>query len=238
MTNHEDMATATTRLEQLDYLSHTKVDGAPILIHGSVGHAAMMGLALPSEIKFSGIARDIDVYNSQRDKIELEGELEQIGIATPQPIDAGMASLLVHDASGVFASLDGITAELLDTEIFEEQEQYEVVGSDGVIINSFSPLGMLAVHRLRPDTFRFGHRKSDRQMAEWFADRGIVLPKNLDKSIRSFHDEYKTAYPKKVLLESAAEVYVHLLPESIRRKFRRYTHRFMRDHAGRITPFA
>lgn len=114
---------------------------------------------------------------------------------------------------------------------------YELVGTDGIEIKSFSPLGMLAVHSLEPPIARLTHVKIDRELEHWFKNNNIILPDKLQASIDEFHRAYKDRYPMGNFYRQLADIYAHLLPENFRSKLRKHTHRFMRDYAGRQSPY-
>lgn len=78
---------AASRLEQLDALAEINVNNKPVLIHGSLAHAALRGVSLPSETKMFGEQRDIDVYTQgAAGKLAAEGALENLGLSEPNPI--------------------------------------------------------------------------------------------------------------------------------------------------------
>ncbi len=230
----------TTRLEQLDSLQNLWVNNEPVRIHGSIAHAALMAETLPGEIKFTGDHRDIDVFVSGVGKIALEDEVSAAALHTPSPIDAGLCGLLIHEGNDYFVHKDGIIVELKDGDLLDEVRSYEVSKSNGVVVRSFSPLGMLAVHSLEPQLahdVRLSHPLADIKLTHWFTRHELQLPKAMQSSIDSFHQAYDEAFPRGKLLNSLAQVYSTLLPEAIRSRLRSRTHRFMRDHAGRNSPY-
>jgi hypothetical protein len=224
--------------QQLNILGNFEANGWPLLIHGSIGHAALMDIDLPSETRFNGTTRDIDVFVANATKTNLEGLAEDIGVSAPNPLDAGLCNLLVRDGEDVYANKDGVTVELEDGGVFDEVITYEARGTDGIQVRSFSPVGLLAVHRLEPSIIRPGHLKVDWQLVNWFKKNDVQIPTKLQASIDEFHSAYKEAYPLGTFYKQLSDIYVTVTPESIRQKFRKQTHRFMRDHAGRVTPFA
>lgn len=85
----------TARAKQIDALSTVEIGGAPILIVGSLGHAAVRGVELPSAVKKDRSLRDIDIHlPSQSDKFLIEGTLCELGMDNPAPLDAGANNLL------------------------------------------------------------------------------------------------------------------------------------------------
>jgi hypothetical protein len=231
------MLVAETRLDQLDRLSTVDIIGNPLLVHGSVGHAALMGIGLPPENRVNGIRRDIDVFVAHMQIDIVEADLKDAGLVNPQPIDPGLCGLLVRERDATYACKDRVAVELDGSDVFDEVQEYEVKGTDGLTVRSFSPLGMLAVHRLEPGLIRIGHARKDIRLELWFKKAGITLPEKLDRSIDEFHRAYAEAYPHGHLLQGLSRCYIHVVPEVIRSRLRKQTHRFMRDHAGRITPY-
>ena len=225
------------RLEQLSALSSTVINGAPVLIHGSIGHAALMGLPLPAEAHFNGLPRDIDIFMVGQTKTSLEEEAETTGLTSPQPLDAGLCSLLVTDGDEVFIQKDGLTMPVEDCGVFDEVANFELVETGGIEIRSFSPTGMLAVHSIEPRVIRPTHIKVDWELARWFKENDVVLPDKLQASIDEFHKAYREKYPLGNFYRQLADVYTSILPETVRSRLRQHTHRFMRDHAGRVSPY-
>jgi len=227
-----------SRIEQLEHLGSHLVNDEPVLIHGSIGHAALMANFLPSEDKFWGEERDIDLLAPGTDKAGLEFSLSEAGFGTPNPLDAGLCGLLITEGANRYAQKDGVVVQLRDASVFDEIRAYEIPGTNGIKIQSFNPMGMKAVNTLEPQYLRLSHFWSDQKLKLWFERNEIELPKGLKTSIDEFHQAYKAAYPYGAVLHQLAEVYATVIPEGIRRQFRSYTHHFMLRHAGRKTPFA
>jgi len=228
------------RLTQLDTLSRTEINGSPILMHGSIGHAALMGEPLPSATKANGSMRDIDIFLEGGEKFTLEDQLGAMGLQTPHPIDAGMCNLLVREGSSVIAKKGAVAVELNDTGIFDEVTAYEVLESNGVVIKSLRPAGQLALHLLEPagNGLRINHLPNDLKYLNWHRNNGTEIPQELKSSIEEFHRAYKEAYPYGGIYHQLAGIYIKVIPETIRKHLRQHTHRFMRVHAGRKTPYS
>lgn len=229
--------TEITRLEQLDRLGSQMIGNEPVLIHGSIGHAALMGDYLPPEHKLWGEVRDIDLFAVGTDKMGLESSLSKVYLDIPNPLDAGLCGLLITDGADRYVHKDGVTVHLKDGEVFDEVRIYEVPGTDGIQIKSFDPIGIRAIGCLEPQVIRLGHFRGDQKLKLWFKQNEIELPENLKLSIKEFHRAYKIVYPYGVALHQLADIYTTVVPESIRRQFRSHTHSFMLRHAGRKTPF-
>ena len=197
-----------------------------------------MGLDLPPEIKPDGTMRDIDLFLAGGTKVGLEDTASTAGLSEPSPVDGGLCELLIREGTSAYVRKDGVTVELQAPEIFDDIRSYEIPGTDGLEIRSFGPEGILAAHILEPKIIRFGHLKIDRQLAQWFEDNDVQLPRELRDSIDEFHRLYKETYPMGTTYRQLASIYTTFMPESIRKRFRKQTHRFMRDHAGRVTPYA
>jgi hypothetical protein len=222
---------------QLSSLANFEVDGQHLLVHGSVGHAALMGMALPPHTRFNGTTRDIDVFLPGATKTSLENLAEVRGVSEPNPLDAGLCGLLLREGNRAFVTKTGVTVELGEPHIFDEIVTYEIPGTEGIQVRSLSPLGLLAVDRLEPPIIRPAHLKADLELANWFRKNNIEVPPKLQSSIDEFHRAYKEAYPRGTFYRQLAGIYVAFAPESIRGRLRQHTHRFMRDHAGRDTPY-
>lgn len=236
ITTFEPGITTLTRDEQIERLAAASFDGYPVLVHGSLAHAAVRSCTLPVEIRFSGEARDIDVFaQGLGSKAVIEEVMVMGGLADPAPIDAGLRDLLIGEPYDRAACKHGICVQLDDSEgVFEEVKDYEVIGTDGMMLRSFSPQGLLAVHRLEPyDRLGPTHRIMDGRFEAWCESNGIVLPGNLDKSIKEFHRAYREKYPYGRVLKYAAAVYANTLPEGFRSRFRHRTHRLMEIYTGR-----
>ena len=149
------------RHEQLNGIAKFDIEGVPLLIHGSIGHSALMGSELPTLIRPDGSIRDTDLFSVGNTKTDLEDTANIAGLAEPCPLDAGLCGLLLREGSRTFVSKDGIVVELADSYILDEIRSYEIPGLDGVEIKSFSPEGMLAVHMLEPEVIRPSHLKVD-----------------------------------------------------------------------------
>ncbi len=225
------------RLEQIAAISTADFSGEAVLIHGSVGHSAFMGYSLPTETRRNGTSRDVDVYARGQSKTSLELEAEVAGLALPQPIDAGLCNLLIKIDGEFAVQKDGLTMGLEDCGVFDEIESYELVGSGGVQVRSFGPTGIKAAHLLEPRIVRPGKLKIDWELTNWFKKNNIDLPDKLQASIDEFHRAYKEKYPLGNVYRQLADIYTSALPENVRSRFKKHTHRFMRDHAGRVSPF-
>jgi hypothetical protein len=233
-----DRSIEIARLEQLDGISAFESSPEPIFIHGSVGHAAMMGIELPSPIKHGGEARDIDVFMARSDKLSTEAVIESAGLATPAPIDGGLSSLLVYDSDTPYVCKDGVEVELRDNGILGERTTYVVKDGEGVTITSFTPEAMFAVHSIEPRLLRAGHIREYKQLGSWFRENDVTLSAELTASIAEFQREYREKYPYGVILRQLADVYTAYVPEPVRKRLRHRTHTIMKKHAGRITPYA
>jgi hypothetical protein len=227
-----------SRDDQLSNLAKFEVNANPVLIHGSIGHSALMGLHLPPQERADGTIRDIDIFSVGVSQETLEEAAHNARLTTPSPVDGGLCGLLIREGTRAFVSKADITVELSNPEVFDEITSHEVVGTNGLIIKSFSPIGILAVHSLEPKILRARHLKTDRQLAAWFKTNEVALPKKLKESINEFHRVYKETYPVGTACRQLADLYVSFVPESMRKKFRSQTHKFMRSHAGRVSPFA
>lgn len=228
-----------SRLDQLGLISEATIDGRPIMVHGSLAHSAVRGAPLPSEVKRSGRKRDIDVFTSGRTgKLVVEAAFRELELTSPSPIDAGLCGLLICDDSGNLAvHKDGITVELDDPEgVFEQTVEYEIVGGEGRTLRSFTPMGLFAVHSLEPQG-RVSHCIQDKLFKRWCEQQGIVLPDKTKDSISEFHKLYRERYPYGAILRHAAYIYTTLLPEHTRVRFRKVSHRVMKQYAGRDNPF-
>jgi hypothetical protein len=232
-----DVGGSTSRLVQINTLSTSSVDGSPIIVHGSLAHAAVRGVCIPPEEKITGRVRDIDVYVPERGgKIAIEAHLGSL-LPGPSPIDAGLCGLLRHNGSSVVVQKDGIIAELEDNEgILTETQSYELRGTEGIQLRSFTPTGMMAIHALEPYS-RPTHQIADRRFEAWCCKEGITIPADLRISIEEFHREYRARYPYGPALKYASYIYANLLPETLRALLRGSTHRIMQKHAGRDNPF-
>ena len=227
----------TARAEQIDVLSSVEIGGAPILIVGSLGHAAVRGVELPPAIKKGGSIRDIDIYlPSQSNKFSIESTLCNLGMDTPAPLDAGANNLLRREANGVYATRGDVSVELRGAALLDEITEYPIDGMEDMRLRSLSPLGMLALHNLEPTKRIFLHRDADKKFTAWFEEQDLVLPKELNESIAEFHRAYHEKYPHAAILRHLSKAYIHLVPESVRRVTRPLTHPFMRKYAGRRTP--
>lgn len=222
-----------SRFEQLEALSSLRQEGTPLRLHGSIGHAMMQGINLPPAVKHTGALRDIDLYHPSSDKLTLETRLAETEASSPQPLDAGLCSLLRKDGDRYLATKDEIQVELSDAGIFEETVSYEVPDSGGLILFGFNREAALAIHSLEPRK-RIAHHYSDRQFAAWAQSQNVKLSPKLVKSIHDFHTEHRRRYPLAPVYEHLSQVYVKVFPESVRRKFRAQTHSFMKKHAGRV----
>lgn len=229
------ISTELTRLAQLEALYELSPPGGPLLIHGSIGHAAMMGLQLPPENTFTGEPRDIDVFAPYSNISDLKSMISAHNLDTPNPVDAGLCGLLVHEPNGTFAVKDDVAVELRKPDVLKETTVHEV--GNGVRIRSFSIAGSLAVHSLEPTRLRLGHSLSDAKLVLWFSQNSIKIPCELKESIREFHRAYNEKYPHRNFYTQLADAYVKIFPEKIRSRFRTHTHRFMKDRTGRESPF-
>lgn len=235
--------THNTTLEQersdvLQALYEYSTGDSRVLIHGSIAHAALREIQIPSVRKVNGDVRDIDVY------FNFDGELAADADIVDEftgniPLDYGIADVL-RQRNGLFvASKNDVQVELEDADLFSEEQDYELHGTNGLMIRSFSPLGMYAIHHLIPGyNIRPQHPVQDAKFLKYCEDMGLRLPTNLAESIRVFHEEYNNRYPNGQLLTAASQLYIATLPESVRKHPRRITHTFMKRHAGRETPYA
>lgn len=225
------------RARQIDALSHVELDGAPVTILGSLGHAAALGMALPPVIKRDGSIRDIDIYiHADRDKTSVEEALKERSLDTPSPLDAGGNNLIEHQANGIYLTRGEVAVELKGAALLEELEEYPVRGHEGVRLRSLTPLGMLALHKAEPIERVLFHKRTDARFTSWFENEGLALPKELNDSIEEFHRAHNERYPHAALLRHLSKAYVHAVPEQIRVHTRSLTHQFMRRHSGRRTP--
>ncbi len=229
----------SSRYEQLDNLVkfHHTLSPNPIIFHGSIGHAAMMGEELPSEKKFNGSKRDIDIYLPKISKDLLEDKLSVANLNQPHPIDAGLCDILLKENNRVYVQKFGVVIELKDSDVFNETVEYEIKGSNGLKIHSFSLIGALAVHTLDPRKTISGHTISDQKLQHFFDKNNAKLPVKLEQSINEFQKIYNEVHPLGKLYQQLADIYVTLTPEIIRKLPRKYTHRFMSKHTGRINPY-
>ncbi len=233
-----NLSSVASRFEQLSHISTMDIDGIPLLIHGSIAHAAMMGIELPPEIKPNGKKRDIDLMAVGIGKKVIEGLMGGVGLDSPSPVDAGLSDLLAWEGSDMCICKDGVAVPVRETSPFEDITNYEILGSQGLEVQSFGPVGMLAAHSLEPASLpRINHPLSDRRLMRWFADHEVQLPKGLKASIAEFHRVYEATYPHGRFYNDLSRIYVRVIPEVIRSKLRHYTHRFMLEHAGRPSPF-
>lgn len=226
-------------ITQIEKISTAEINGQPIGIHGSVGHAAMMGLPLPSELRPDGSLRDIDVFVPGIGKQALEGFLVEEGLATPAPVDAGLAMIVRREEGGRLTLNKGDISVLAgNSDVFAQTEVYDVVGMPGLKVRSFSPLAMLALHNLEPkDLIRSTHPDEDAELMRWFDDNDIKLPDDLQSSIDAFKYQVAKAYPFSNMASTAAEWYAMHLPESVRSRLRYFTHSFMRRVVGRESQY-
>lgn len=230
---------ARSRLDQISTIAETSIEGQPVMVHGSLAHTAVRGAPLPPELKKNNEVRDIDVFTrGQTGKLAVEAALDDLGLILPCPLDAGLCGLLIHDSGDNLAvHKDGIIVEIDDPEgVFSQTAEYEIVGSDGLTLRSFTPVGLLAVHNLEPYG-RVSHRKPDMLFEIWCEEQGITLPGPVNDSIANFHKTYKQKYPYGTALRYAADIYTTILPEHIRSRFRLLSHAVMKKHAGRENPF-
>jgi hypothetical protein len=226
------------RVEQIERLHGTAVDGMPLLIHGSLARAALMGETVPGLLMPNGQIRDVDVFTpGGLGKVAVEELLDEVGLANPSPIDAGLCEILVRDGDEAFAKKGDFIRPLRDFEVLDETRDYELHGTDGLAVRSFSSTGMLATHLLQQPLYRPDHYLKDKRFIQWLRDNETELPRGLEESIAEFHRAYNEAYPHGKLLTAMSEVYRAVVPEIIRSKFRQRTHKFMLTHAGRRTPF-
>lgn len=230
--------TIPTRSEQLASLHGIALDSQPLLLHGSLAHAAVMGEPLPTAEKPEGL-RDIDVVRigERSGKYAVEETLQELGLAHPNPIDAGLCDLLRFEQGGAVATLGGVKAILQDKNgILTETRDYEVKGGDGLIIRSFSPVGLFAIHSIMP---KRAIHPGDSHFEKWCHDRQLDLPEDLSRSIRELHraNNSRAQVVKQKLLIRAADLYSKAVPERVRAQFRDQTHRYMKKHTGRPNPF-
>lgn len=226
-----------TRAEQLEHLSHITLAEAPVVILGSIGHAALMGNPLPPLIKRNRQVRDIDIHAiNSMSKIEVESSLHSSDLDAPAPLDAGLNTLLRRESNGVYAVKGEVAVELHHSGILEEFREYPVQEENGLMLRSFGELGMLAAHTVEPTKRLLFHRASDQKFIEWFSDQGLRLPRGLEQSIASFHKACQEKYPYAAILRHTSKAYTHVMPEVVRSRLRHITHNFMLHHAGRRTP--
>jgi hypothetical protein len=222
------------RVDQIRQLGETEIEGSPVLIVGSLGHAAVVGVELPVAVKKDRSLRDIDVFApGGLDKVALEEGLHALSLDTPSPLDGGASSLIRHEANGVYASRGGVVVELEDAGILDEVVEYPIKGSEDLRLRSLSPLGMLALHSLEPVRRILFHRKPDGRFADWFHEQGLSLPPRLERSITEFKQAYSEKYPHATVLRHLSKAYVQLTPEFVRSRARTVTHPFMQRHTGR-----
>lgn len=225
------------RARQIDTLSRTGIDGAPVVILGSLGHAAVLGMALPPIIKRDGSIRDIDIYtHADRDKTSVETVLHELSLDAPSPLDAGGNNLIRHEANGIYLTRGDVAVELKGAELLEESMEYPIQDGD-LRLRSLIPLGMLAVHKAEPIRRIFLHRRADDTFTHWFEEQGLELPKEVDNSIEEFHQAHNERYPHAAVLRHLSKAYVHVVPEGVRKYTRLVTHGFMKRHSGRRTPY-
>lgn len=227
---------AETRFEQIETLSRMTVEGAPVVIVGSVGRAALMDEPLPSLVKKNGDVRDIDVHIlgdfSKKDTEEILG----LGnLAAPAPLDAGLNNLLRRESNGLYAVRGEVAVELDHKGVLDEIVEY-CHGQEELALRSLGALGMLAAHKIEPVQRVLLHRTQDKRFLSWFDDQNLCLPKELEQSIAVFHSAYYQRYPYGRVLRHASKVYTHMVPEVIRSQARHATHTFMLRYAGRRTP--
>lgn len=217
------------RLEQIRNIS----SGEEIFVHGSIGHAALMGEELPNPIKLSGAARDIDIYIPGTNIENAKLIILDSGLGAPSPVDVGLCGLAERTSAGsLVLRKDGVSVEIDDKGIMQEKVTYKTGG--GVAIQSFSPEGMLLAHLLEPTPqIRLSHPLSDYQLMKWMRDNNIQLPEEVAEGVREFHDQYKKEYPLGNFLNQVSKLYVAILPEIVRSKTRAFTHGLMERHAGR-----
>ena len=228
-----------SRLDQLSNIKDALIDGYPLMVHGSLAHAAVRGASLPPVLKRFGEVRDIDVFTQGKTgKLVVEAVLNDLGLASPCPVDAGLTGLLIRDSGGNLAAhKNDVTVEIDDPEgIFDQDENYEIVGGDGLTLRSFTPEGLLAVHSLEPEG-RLSHFIPDMLFETWCERQGVVLPEATATSIAEFHKAYKAKYPYGVALRYTSDIYTSILPERVRSHFRLLTHKIMRKYTGRENPF-
>jgi hypothetical protein len=235
---------AVTALEQerelvLDALYRDGAHDPRILVHGSIAHTALRGVLPPPARKFNGDLRDIDVHISTLGADAAQPYTVAASFTDLVPIDFGMSDILVRDGNSWVAKVVGAQVELKDAAIFDEEQDYEVPGHGGLLIRSFSPLGMYALHLLGPgNAVRLHHPIVDQRFLAHCYQLGLQLPKGLAVSIEVFQAEYRRSYAHGQLLKSLSQLYANVLPESFRKHFRPQAHRFMKTHTGRETPFA
>ena len=226
------------RNELLNSLYHTQTEGTRMLVHGSIAHAALRAVDLPPVRKLNGDTRDVDVHISAQ-----SGEIDAFAIVATFgsniPVDPGMSDILIRDGDSFIAAKSGVQVELEAAEVFGEEHVYELPGTDGIRIRSFTPLGMYALHMIQPGwAVRPHHPVMDNRFLAHCWEQGLVLPSRLESSIRTFHREYNQRYRYGNVLTAASQIYANALPEATRNRFRARTHAMMKRYAGRQSPFA
>ncbi len=225
------------RYNQLSSLSEVTLGGSPIVIHGSLAHAALTGCQFPAEVKrVSNEQRDIDVYiPANLGKVAAESALLALGLSEPAPVDAGLCDLLIKERDCLWASKDGVQVEVKDPEdIFSQTVLHATKFADGLALRSLTASGLLGVHLLEPSSRYDLHWFQDRRFELWCKNNGVTVPSSTMNSIEEFHVAYRSRYPFGGMLKHASRMYVSVLPEGLRAKFRARTHDFMRRHAGRL----
>lgn len=180
----------STRIEQLESLYTVHIDNIPLIIHGSVGYAAMMGLPLPPETNQQGVLRDIDVYVPGVSKDDVEIHLSELGNDTPNLVDATLSDMLKPgDESQYVFEKRGVSGVLRDAGVFGKFQEYDLVDIPGLKVRSFVPEAAFALHTItRPRTGQAHHRI----LSTWFEHEGIALSAPLEQSLNEFRKSYAT----------------------------------------------
>lgn len=232
------MSDIDVRAEQLRGLFDVTHDGKPIVIHGSIGHAVMLGETIPEPVKVDGSLRDIDVFATGVGKYVLEATVTDEGHDAPNPVDAGLSMLIEQEGNTFYISKNGVRVPCDDAEIFDDTVVMHPRELGGIPVRTFSPVAMLAAHSLEPrrQPLRSTHRESDIRLLQWFDYERVTLPPRLASSIRDFQEEYAKTYPNQATWRALSEIYVRVLPEPIRKIFRAKAHKVMNNRAGRPSP--
>lgn len=227
-----------TRFEQLDNLSRLCLYDQPVLVHGSVAHAVIRGSELPSEFRFDGSRRDIDIFVPQSaGKLAVEGDLGMANVGNPAPLDAGLCGVIVYKNGIPYAVKSGIEVPLEDDGLLSQRLIKEIAHTDGCHAGVFTPEGLLAVHRVEPYRRLVSHRREDNEFELWARETTVDIPRRLQESIDEFHRIYRDRYPLGLFYRQVSELYSNVVPERYKKHLRKGTHRFMRKVAGRDDPY-
>ncbi len=206
-----------TRLEQINALHECHTTDMPVLIHGSIAHHSMMGVPLPSVRRTNGDVRDIDIYSRTTDSDGLGDYVAAQNVDQPSKIDSALSDVLVKVDDDYIDIEHTLEVELPGAvELLEDYRSYEVVGSDGVMVKTFSPEGILLIHRLKMIRYRARHPIRDHRLICWFEDNGVVLPEILEKALIDKRKRYVESHPLGLITMQFSGLYSSVLPQRIK----------------------